>query len=604
MSHYGPAAGPPGGSQSRAAKLRVMGSALLVGALLISGTGPTATAPAQAAAAAVITGKAAPAIASGGVVTKKRKPKAAVSATLAASTGGKVLLSVASNAKRVQVRYRNASNRKRTASIRIRAGLGAKVLPAGAKAVFVRAKATKKLARSAWVAATAPVPQPTPPPPNPAPNPAPSAPASLPPAPPPPPPAPPAPPPPPPSTSIVSVLADGSPANSDSFTPVLSPDGTRVAFESTASNLVPGDTNATQDIFVKDLVTGAIERVSTASDGAQANGQSLHPTFSPDGTRMAFASVASNLAPSDTNAQYDVFVKSLVTGVVSRISTDALGNQTDGTSLAPAFAPDGTTVAFYSYSTNLVPADTNAKSDIFVKSTTTQAIQRVSTDSGSGQANDSSFNPVISPDGTKVAFYSYATNLVAGDTNATADIFVKSLGAPGDTTRVSTAAGGTQANAISYNPEFSPDSTKVLFSSAATNLVANDTNASTDVFLKTLAFPGAVVRLSTAADGSQGTGVSDGGQFSGDGTKVAFFSASTNLVSGDTNAKSDVFVRTLASGSVMRASTDSVGGQANGDSALPSLSGDGTRVVFYSFASNLVSGDVNAKVDVFLKRLE
>lgn len=588
MSHN--CVSPSGASRPRGASLpRALGSALLVGSLLIAGTGPVGAVAPEATVAAVSAGQAQATATSSGVVAKKRKPKASVSATVAVAANGKVLLSVASNAKRIQVRYRNASNRKRTANVKVRAGLGTKMLPAGAKAVFVRAKATKKLARSAWIAASAaPVAQPVPPP----------APTT------PPPPPPPAPTPPPaPSTTLVSQLTDGTQGNLNSASPVISPDGTKVAFLSVASNLVPGDTNGTQDIFIKNLETGSVERISTAADGSQANGQSMNPAFSADGSKVVFASVASTLTPSDTNAQFDVFVKSLASGVISRVSTDAAGNQSNGGSAVPSFGPDGTTVVFYSYASNLVGGDTNATSDIFVKSLTTQAIQRVSTDSGGGQADGRSLDPVISPDGTKVAFYSFATNLVAGDTNAVGDVFVKSLTAPGDTQRVSTAVGGGQSNGFSNEASFSPDSAQVMFTSAAANLVANDTNANTDVFLKTLAFPGSVVRLSTASDGSQGTGLADGGRLSGDGTKVAFSSTSTNLVSGDTNARTDVFVKTLATGTVTRVSTDSDGGQANGDSSMPWLAADGSKVAFYSLATNLVSGDTNAKPDVFLKRL-
>jgi len=381
------------------------------------------------------------------------------------------------------------------------------------------------------------------------------------------------------SVTLVSTNAAGVQGNSGSVTPVFSPDGTKVVFYSYASNLVPDDTNGAYDIFVKDLATGAVTRVSTSAAGAQGDDYSYAPVFSPDGTKVAFYSYASNLVPGDTNGVSDIFVKDLATGAVTRVSTSAAGAQGSNNSSTPVFSPDGTKVAFSSLASNLVPDDTNGLYDVFVKDLTTGAITRVSTDAGGAQGDGGSDVVVFSPDGTKVAFWSASSNLVPGDTNGNPDIFVKDL-TTGAITRVSTDAGGAQGhNGSSSIPVFSPDGTKVAFWSASSNLVPGDTNYSVDIFVKDLV-TGAITRISTDAAGAQGNDSSLRPVFSPDGTKVAFMSYASNLVPGDTNYSSDIFVKDLTTGAITRISTDAAGAQLDGASLGPAFSPDGTRVAF------------------------
>ena len=398
----------------------------------------------------------------------------------------------------------------------------------------------------------------------------------------------------------ISTAADGSEANGGSGGPVFSPDGTMVAFSSHASNLVPGDTNGTVDIFVKTLATGAIERISVAADGSQANDYSAESVFSPDGTKVAFTSDASNLVPDDTNGVRDIFVKTLATGAIERISVAADGSQANEYSLSPVFSPDGTKVAFSSYASTLVPGDTNGTSDLFVKSLVTGAIERISVAVDGSQASGNSVSPVFSPDGTKVAFASNASNLVPDDTNDDWDILVKTL-ATGAIERISVAANGSQASGSSHEPIFSPDGTKIVFWSYASNLVPDDTNRTYDVFVKTLA-TGAIERISVAADGSQ---ANNGGLypiFSPDGTKVAFSSRASNLVPGDTNNDDDTFIKSLATGAIERISADD-GITTNYGNYDLAFSPDGTNVAFNSSTGNIVPGDTNGLDDVFIAEL-
>ena len=417
----------------------------------------------------------------------------------------------------------------------------------------------------------------------------------------------------------VSTDATGAQANDDSFGQIWSPDGAQVAFASDASNLVSGDTNGTSDVFVKTLATGAVQRVSTDASGTQTNEGSLGSfglAWSPDGTRIAFASFASNLVPADTNGDVDLFVKTLATGAVQRITTDANGAQANPSWPGPewfldtpVWSPDGTRVAFSSWASNLVPGDTNDRLDVFVKTLATGAIQRVSTDAASAQANHGSYTPVWSPDGTRIAFTSDATNLVVGDTNAKSDVFVKTL-AGGAIQRVSTDAAGGQAQGHSDSAAWSPDSSRLAFESRASNLVPGDTNDTRDVFVKTLA-TGAIQRVSTDAAGAQASDSSDadrygpstGPAWSPDGTRIAFSSWASNLVPGDNNDRLDVFVKTLATAAIQRVSTDAAGAQANDGSWSPVWSPDSTRIAFQSNASNLVPEDNNNSLDVFVKTL-
>ncbi|MBR1123356.1 PD40 domain-containing protein [Bradyrhizobium lablabi] len=402
----------------------------------------------------------------------------------------------------------------------------------------------------------------------------------------------------------VSTSAAGAQGNSDSFNPVFSPDGSKIAFNSMATNLVADDTNFfNADIFVKDLATGAITRISVGADGTQANGSSSSFVFSPDGGKIAFQSDASNLVAGDTTGFTDIFVKDLATGAITLVSRSAAGAQGDYTSYNPVFSPDGSKIAFESEASNLITGDTNHSGDIFVKDLATGEVTRVSVSDSGDQSHFESSNPVFSPDGSKIAFVSRALELAGGVFNGNTDIFVKDL-ATGAISRVSVDAAGTAANSWSNAPVFSPDGSKIAFYSEASNLVAGDTNNDGDFFIKDLA-TGAITRISVDAAGAQ---ANQGGvgklAFSPDGSKVAFVSGSSNLITGDTNSAEDVFVKDLTTGAITRVSVDAAGAQGNSftfDRAV--FSPDGSRIAFSSHASNFVAGDTNSDNDIFIKNL-
>ncbi len=342
---------------------------------------------------------------------------------------------------------------------------------------------------------------------------------------------------------LVSTAADGTQANDASMLPSISPDGRYAAFYSLASNLVLGDTNRAWGVFVKDLQTGAITRVDSAADQTQENYwiRYYETDFSADGRYMAFESAATDLVPGDTNGYRDIFVKDFLTGSIIRASTAANGAQANSFSGGPSISADGRYVAFHSPASNLVPGDTRRSSwDVFVKDLQTGAIVRANTSASGAEAIYDSYGASISADGRYVAFASNAPNLVSGDTNDAMDIFVKDL-QTGSVIRASVAADGTQANKWSEPPSFSADGRYVAFASAATNLVSGDTNGVYDIFIKDIQ-TGAITRVSTASNGTEGNRGSLEPSFSADGKYVVFYSGASNLVEGDTNNESDIFV--------------------------------------------------------------
>jgi tricorn protease-like protein len=217
-----------------------------------------------------------------------------------------------------------------------------------------------------------------------------------------------------------------------------------VAFESQADNLVAGDGNGTADVFVHDRQTGTTTRVSLHTDGTEGNGESHSPSISGDGRYIAYESFADNLVAGDGNSFWDIFVHDLQTGITTRVSKDLAGIQGNGHSYSPSISADGRYVAFESFANNLVVGDGNVTADVFVHDRQTGATTRVSVDLDGVEGNGNSNNPSISADGSFVTFQSDADNLVAGDTNIAPDIFVDDLqaGAGGGGGGGSSSGGG------------------------------------------------------------------------------------------------------------------------------------------------------------------
>ena len=399
-----------------------------------------------------------------------------------------------------------------------------------------------------------------------------------------------------PITTRDSVDGAGTQGNGESYNPAISADGRYVTFHSLASNLVPGDTNGFHDIFVRDRLTGQTTRVSVSSGGAQANSASANPAISDDGRFVAFESGASNLVAGDTNHWIDVFVHDRQTGETERVSTATDGTQSDGNSKYPAISADGRYVAFLGEGSGLVPDDTNNKYDIFVRGRQTGTTTRVNLSSNGEQANDFSGAPSISADGRLVGFNSDATNLVPDDTNASSDSFVHQV--TGETTRVSLESNGAQADRGSWGASLSADGRYVAFMSNAA-LVWDDTNVYTDIYIRDRQ-TGQTTRTSVDPNGLDPNESSSTPTISGGGRYVSFWSAATNLVPNDTNGQFDVFRRDLETHTTERISISTLGDQANAQSLHPAISRDGQSITFWSDAYNLVPNDTNWWPDIFV----
>jgi Tol biopolymer transport system component len=281
------------------------------------------------------------------------------------------------------------------------------------------------------------------------------------------------------------------------------------------------------------------------------------------------------------------------------VSVDSNGGQANSFSLDPTLSADGRYVAFRSAARNLVPDDTNNTTDVFVHDRVTGTTMRVSVSSSGEQGNKGSFDAFVSPEGRYVGFASEASNLVPDDTNGVSDVFVRNLGR-GTTTRVSVSSTGEEGNALSFLASTSAHGRYVAFHSRATNLVEPDANGLVQDIYVHDRITRTTMRVSVSSEKEQANGNSSYPKISADGRYVVFESLASNLVTRDTNGLSDVFVHDRWTETTTRVSVSSWGEQGNSASVLPSISQDGRYVSFDSFASNLVSVDTNNRDDIFM----
>jgi hypothetical protein len=402
-------------------------------------------------------------------------------------------------------------------------------------------------------------------------------------------------------TQRVDVDSSGAQANGSSeagWFPAISSDGRFIAFDSQATNLVPGDTNGFGDVFVRDRVTGTTEILSISSAGVHGNGSSSVPSMSADGRYVAFPSSSTNLIVGGSSGG-QVFVRDRIAGTTEIVSVSSAGLQGNAGSSYCAISADGRYVAFTSNATNLVASDANVHSDVFVRDRQSGTTEIVSISSSGGQGNDASYFPSISADGRYVSFGSSATNLVSGGVPNFGSVYVRDRVA-GTTELVSVNSGGMSGNNGSGIASITPDGRFVVFHSLATNLVAGDGNAAADVFVRDR-LNATTERISLDSSGTQGNAGSFDATISADGRYVAFMSFAPNLVGGDTNGTRDLFVRDRQLGTTERINVDSNGTQADDYSDWTAISADGRDVAFTSHATNLVTGDTNGTYDIFVR---
>lgn len=409
-------------------------------------------------------------------------------------------------------------------------------------------------------------------------------------------------------TERASLTDYGGAADGASWGASLSDNARYVCFYSGAGNIVWDDENSSEDVFVRDRLFDTIELISRSPGGEPGNNHSMYPEISGDGRYVAFCSMANDLVSGDTNGFMDVFVRDLQTDLTLLVSVSPTG-PTNEKSTDCAISADGRYVAFQSEATNLIEGETYGWPGIYLAdlATPTPSVTAVSVSWEGNAPNGSSIRPSISSDGRYVAFRSQATDLLPGDTNGFADVFLRDVVTP-STSVVSVAdLTGAQGNGdVAAGTAVTPDGRYVAFASYASNLVPGDANGKCDVFVRDLV-DGRTELVSISTAGAQGNEESGGGSWmlaiSDDGRYVAFASLASNLVDGDTNEAWDVFVRDRVASTTTRVSVSTAGNEGNDDAGFYSvaLSADGLTSAFDSYADNLVPLDTNGGPDVFVR---
>jgi Tol biopolymer transport system component len=403
-------------------------------------------------------------------------------------------------------------------------------------------------------------------------------------------------------TIRVSVRSDGSEVTIESTSPAISSDGRFVTF-STAASLLAADGNGQYDIYVYDRSNQTLALASVDSSGAIGNGHSFQPAISNDGHAVAFASEAKNLVAGDTNGITDVFVHDFAAGTTVCASLSSGGTFGNARSSRPSIDTDGLVVAFESDANDLVSGDRNFVTDVFVRDLASGVTTRASVGDVGQEGNWISRSASISGDGTRIAFESFATNLLAGgDANGQiTDVFLRDTAAS-TTTLVSIDDQGLQAMAQSWDPSISLDGTRVVFT-ATDGYFDTQVNFGSDIVLRDLVAATSTL-VSATAVGYDGDRLSQSARISGDGSVVAFMSYATDLVPDDANDVADVFVRDFRGGYLQRVSIDDRGaeGDKDADYVHPlSIDGSGIAIAFSSWATNLVANDHNGALDVFVR---
>jgi Tol biopolymer transport system component len=398
-------------------------------------------------------------------------------------------------------------------------------------------------------------------------------------------------------TELISVNSAAEQGDRDSFSPSISSDGRMVAFASRATDLVPRDRNNSEDVFVHDRQTGETVLVSVSSGGAQGNDDSYRPAIAGNGRYVVFQSDAANLVSGDDNGVTDIFLHDLLSGRTTRVSVGAQGEQGDGASLNPSISDDGRVIAFHSYAGNLDAGDTNRDRDVFVHERGSGQTNRIRGRSPARGGVATAWDASISGDGRYVAFSGAEVGTV-GDLSATDGIFVFDR-ATAQVSRVSINSAGAAGDRDSFAASISAQGRFVAFASDASNLVDDDANERTDVFVHDRQ-SGQTLRVSVDSERGQTVGDSHAPAISSDGRHVAYWSRARDLVDGDRNERHDVFVHDRRTGQTRRLSVSSSGRQSNGHSESPAISADGRFLAFESSASNLVLCDRNERDDVFV----
>jgi hypothetical protein len=393
----------------------------------------------------------------------------------------------------------------------------------------------------------------------------------------------------------------------------LSTDGRFMVFISDATTLTgDADTNGTFDAYVRDLSTGVTSLVTINASGTAASDAGVSQTspavISGNGRFVTFSSTSTNLVSPAPTAHMHVYRRDLQTNTTVLVSTDSSGIAGNADSDAPVISDDGRYIAFTSLATNLTAiADANGGNDIFLHDCQANTTQLVSVKAaGTAAGNGASTLPVINSDGHFVAFASNASDLVAGDANASSDVFRRDMQTNGlsSTVIVSGLTGSSTAgNGASSNPQINSTGQFVTFESASTNLIAGDVNGLRDIFRRDCSTNSTVCVSAINGSATPGAGFADSGPapMSADGRYVVFTSSKTNLISNDTNNSNDVFRRDCNTNTTIIISALNNTGTVSqtGNSKNGQMSSDGRFVAFESSCNDLTAAAYLAGYQVY-----
>ncbi|WP_309073975.1 S-layer protein, partial [Paenarthrobacter sp.] len=394
---------------------------------------------------------------------------------------------------------------------------------------------------------------------------------------------------------LVHLTPGGTPGSGMPFAPVVSADGRYVAFVSASADLAPGmDSNDQEDLFVRDMVTGAVQLISATPAGNAANAWSHEPSISADGRFVVFTSSASNLVAGDTNGVDDVFIRDLEAGITTLVSVTPNGATGSGRSYQGSVSADGRFVAFTSNVGSLVSGDTNNSADVFVRDMNLGSTVLVSATSAGTVGNGSSSGANISADGRHVAFSSTASGMTPHATNKIGNLFVRNLAAQ-TTQLVSVSGEGHAGDNLSHSPSMSADGRFIAFGSYASNLVPGKPGATNGVLLRDMT-SGTTSLVSVPPSGN---GWSHSPSISGDGRFVSFISLGIDMITGEEREAEDVYVRDMTTGITKLVSVTPSGASLDEWHIMQSISGDGRFVVFSVFGQDLLPPDQPPGVGVF-----
>jgi uncharacterized repeat protein (TIGR01451 family) len=408
------------------------------------------------------------------------------------------------------------------------------------------------------------------------------------------------------TTTLISVNTNGVAANSYSDLPRLNAAGNVVAFYSEAQDLVSQTVTGSGDIYHRDITAGLTRLVSVATNGTSGSSSGAYdPEISSDGRYVIFESGATNLSALDDNPlAWDIYLRDLSNSICELITVNGTASGSgNGDAYDPALSADGRYVAFETYANNLGPADAGNILDLYVRDRLSGSNMLCSVNTnGTGGGNDQSFDAVVSANGRMILFESIASDLAAGDNNGTTDIFAYDTWSNVLHLVSANLANSGAGNGQSLDPAVSADGRYVAFQSLASDLIAGDTNNATDIFVRDLQTGTTTLISGNCDSGQPGNSDSYDPSISDDGRYVAFESYATDLTAGRfATGQENIYRRDRQLGTTELVSYNRFqNGGGNGNAYYALISADGTAVAFAAYASDLVAFDGNINDDIFV----